>query len=469
MERLGRFVVLIGVRLPATLGFAMGLSLVGAIIATPGTNASDWMAPVRNGAIRIGFVTALVGVVALTLLRLHRLLRVSRAPSQLHQLCLAACALWAVPTLGPLIDSASDLIDQLGQAGVWSALTSGDPLSGVALVPALAALFVPALAFGAVVPLAAGRVGALLLARAASPRFAVAAAAAALLATGFLVACFLGLELTGTGLEALGRWVESGGGEGSELLEVGRGHQAVLTSVARSLLGPSLAALGFALLALIATLREQSSRASVPETPELEATAAARGTDLVPRLEHDDGYRIRPRAGLFTSFLRLRSTYDIASGAGGASLHASRDSLAGVIEVTQRPDGHTVLKGYRRAGWPVQRWDVCAAPDEHLLASLRRAGPLGRTWLLFDGTGHEVGCVQPVKMAERVVSYEIQSGGRPVCTCLWYHVPSLLSLRVEFDLDFSRHGNHGFDRRLGIAIGLVLEPHVRFQSHVYGV
>jgi hypothetical protein len=110
-------------------------------------------------------------------------------------------------------------------------------------------------------------------------------------------------------------------------------------------------------------------------------------------------------------------------------------------------------------------YDVVDSTTGEKVGALKRRGlkSLARDeWILMDAEDEEVGAIREdsalLALVRRLLSglipqsFHAERGGRPVCTYRQHFNPFVLKL----DVDFSPDSSNTFDRRLGLAAGLLL-------------
>lgn len=180
-------------------------------------------------------------------------------------------------------------------------------------------------------------------------------------------------------------------------------------------------------------------------------------------------YLIRPRYPLLAMILRLTGGYEILAPAGGSAERIVFDvteeggPVPGILRVQGvLPDDGELMVIHRRR-WPLAKRQVTVTAGGKVLAVIRTGGVGEAGWTIEDGSGAVLGEVVQVLLLPRLATYEIRVRGTPACRVVWT-LKGLL--RPELEITFLEAATARLDKRLGLALGLILEGHGRFATHV---
>jgi hypothetical protein len=180
-------------------------------------------------------------------------------------------------------------------------------------------------------------------------------------------------------------------------------------------------------------------------------------------------YVIRPRYPLLATILRLPGGYEIFAPAGGLSERivfvATEEGgpIHGILRVQAAPpdDGELMLIHRRRRS--LTKREVTVTAGGTVLAVIRTGGVGDAGWTIEDSSGAVMCEVVQVVLVPRLATYEIRVGGAPAFRVVWT-LRGLL--RPELEITFFVEAAAVLDKRLGLALGLTLEGHARFATHV---
>jgi hypothetical protein len=390
-------------------------------------------------------------------------------------------ALATLAAAGPLLAWWRDALALLHEWGAVDLLTGGGELSGMAL-PAGIVLLVPGFEGAAGLSFVTGAAVSIALYGLESPLLPRAVVAWFAVQLAWVVASFCALDFVGVVAGAVEAALEAEGGapllvEGEPLRAWIARHDAAVRPTAHTWLAVALAFGAWVppMLASdrIARVFARPSRRPAPgpvPQPRLRPRHAASPRSLLP----DRGgasalsqYRARLDGTVLTSFFRPSLGYEIAArssdGSTSASLRARRVIFggAGAIRVwhARHPD-REVLRADQIGAAPA-RYEVRTAAG--LLGRVRRGAWADTTWVLEDSLGSELARAERTRVAWRRVEYRIVSGDALLGSVLW----TLEGLTPCVELDLRLDRDAALDRRLALALAIVLEATARWRHHVY--
>jgi hypothetical protein len=94
---------------------------------------------------------------------------------------------------------------------------------------------------------------------------------------------------------------------------------------------------------------------------------------------------------------------------------------------------------------------------------LRREDLLGTEWRWVNAEGRQVGFLTHLKINLGFAKYVLRLEGETVCTLLW----CLNNLQPQLEIDLSEDLAGKLDHRVGLALGVVMEPMARFRAHLF--
>jgi hypothetical protein len=101
--------------------------------------------------------------------------------------------------------------------------------------------------------------------------------------------------------------------------------------------------------------------------------------------------------------------------------------------------------------------------NSQLIGSLKRGDLSGTEWQWVNYEGRQVGSLTHVAVNPGFAKYALGLEGQTVCTFLW----CLNNLRPQLEIGFSEDLSRKLDRRVGLALGVIIEPMARFRAHLF--
>lgn len=380
--------------------------------------------------------------------------------------------IWVAASSAPWLSMWMEGVEALKSTGMWQLLMSGDPLSGLAAPLAASVLAVPGLQLATAISSMVGS-AVVLLSVAANNRHTANALLQCVTVQGvLLIAAYdcngLAQDLSQRLIEVIGSapdveavailsWVED------------RRTQAELGL--RNLFGPFV---GYLLLVVIdGALAKQAlsfdapvksvesdypglQESALPETGVLGAPA-----DEWPELQHA-AFAIRPATSILASYMPGPKPYGIF-----ALTYDQKEPLLLRTTMTGRgtqivgSDGSTFIE--IRPGSDLGYAFSVFGGNKQQLGNFAREGLLRPGWILTDPAGIHLGHAKPVQMGIRRAQYALEVGGRTTCLFTW-RVYALFRHQMEVEFPIR---SDTLDRRLGLALGVILESKARFWAHVY--
>jgi hypothetical protein len=175
-------------------------------------------------------------------------------------------------------------------------------------------------------------------------------------------------------------------------------------------------------------------------------------------------YLLKPRSGLPWSLLPGRHAYAISGPAYDTSERVLwyTEATEGSIRLVRTSGEATVA--IRPIGIPLRTlYEVREPHNRQLIGSLKRGDLSGAEWQWVNYEGRQVGSLTHVALNPGFAKYALGLEGQTVCTFLW----CLNNLRPQLEIDFSEDLSRKLDRRVGLALGVVIEPMARFRAHLF--
>ena len=437
--------------------------------------------------------TFLAGVLIVLALRAHRREWFARAklrdgPRVLLTLSMIVLASWAITSAATWLVRWREGVRLLDEGGVWNALRNGaDVVSGSI---AMGVLLLPGLLAATAASFLLVSAVTLLLLWAESGTLLRALMQGVLLGGAFLWGSFHALDLFDRVSELTAPLIEAGDAEGAQVQAWLRQNREQSAAAVESLRWQFVAYVGFGVAVVVMARSRISGDESEPE-PRVAEWSGRRGDEA--GLSHD----VRPSAtipsgsdtplrpgpatgGLDTAALRYaaylvrprnpwlgllpgRRPYEISGPAYDPQERplfrtAENAGETVLVEVT----GERLLTVRSKGRLSETAWEV-VDPEGRLLGTFERSRTLGRHWRLLNGAGMPLGAAEQVVIGLGLVKYELTVGGLLVASFVW----RLYRLCPHMEVDFSPDPDRRLDRRLGLALAVMLESKVRLQAHIH--
>jgi hypothetical protein len=292
-----------------------------------------------------------------------------------------------------------------------------------------------------------------------------------LLGGAFLWGSFHALDLFDRASELTTPLIEAADGEGAQVQAWLRQNREQSAAAVESLRWQFVAYVGFGVAVVVMARSRMPEDESEPaaewsgripsgsDTP-LRPHPATVGLDTVA-LRYAT-YLVRPQ-NPWLGLLPGRRPYEISGPAYDAQERplfrtTENDGEIRLVEVT----GEHLLTVRSKGRLSETAWAV-VDPEGRLLGTFERSRALGRHWRLLNGAGMPLGVAEQVAIGLGLVKYELTVGGRLVASFVW----RLFRLRPHMEVDFSPDPDRRLDRRLGLALAVMLESKVRLQAHIH--
>ncbi len=412
--------------------------------------------------------------------------------SEILMACGAALlAIWVVASSAPWRSMWTEGVALLDSMGIWQAFRSGEEMSGLFAPVVVAVLMIPGLQLATATSFLISSSAVLLLLWAGNRHTTNALIQCTLVQGAFLVAIYFSNDLAERLSQPLLELLRSAAeAEAAGVQAWIQGHLQQANLGLRHLAGPFI---GYLLLVPLSELRASQARLAMgqhavpfgeraeaasdsPADPpdfSLDATGAAQPPWIpaerpaenaaATELQHS-AYIVRPATSLLLSFLPGPRPYEITTLRNGPHERVLFRTVqtAGINRMV-RPDGSTVV-GIRPMGSFLSGVFEVLGEDQRRLGVFKREGVIRPPWVLLDGHGTRLGSARIVDLGIRLVRYAVELQEQEACTLTW-RVYGTLSHQMEVDFSSDRLGR--LDRRLGLALAVVLESKARFWAHVH--
>ncbi len=414
--------------------------------------------------------------------------RVTGAGRLLLACGLALLPIWVLTSSAPWTALWREGVDLLDSLDVWRTVGSGDDPFGLSVPLIFAVLLLPGLQLATATSFLIASLAVLLLLFAGKRHPTRALIQCVLVQGAFLYATFCGIELFDRLSEPIQQLLS-----GAPSIQSTSAQAWVLERQEQAKIGArhlSWQFVGYMFLVPLSVLvRDRLSTAEVPsgltdhnqhgnsptrsydqplslaqqprqQDPLARATVTERA---IPELRHLT-YVVRSTARAIFSFMPGPHSYEISGPAFDADecvLFYTAHS-GGTTRLEKRGSG-AIATIYPK-GFLLPAVFEIAAVDGQLLGTLKRNGFLRPTWLLFDDQSYRVGTVRLVRLGIGHARYEVEVQGQTTATLTW---GLRRFLYPEVVVDFCPDEQGRLDRRLGLALAVVLESKARFWAQLH--